>query len=74
MLKERAVAFRADPEVQAAMEFSGLGSLATPTLAPGESYSDLPGVYDYDADAIASQGYGFVQLQQLALEHLLGAR
>ena len=74
LLKERALAFRADPEVQAAMAYSGLGSLATPTLAPGETYNDLPSVYDYDVDAIAAKGYGYVQLQQLALEHLLGAR
>ncbi len=74
LLKERALAFRADPEVQAAMVRSGLDTLATPTLAPGETYADLPGVYDYDVDAIAAKGYGFVALQQLALEHLLGAR
>lgn len=74
LLKERALAFRADPEVQAAMEYSGLNTLAQPTLAPGETYADLPGVYDYDVDAIAAKGYGFVALQQLALEHLLGAR
>ena len=74
LLKERAAAFRADPEVQAAMRVSGLDSLATPTLAPGETYADLPSVYDVDVDAIAARGYGYVQLQQLALEHLLGAR
>ncbi len=74
LLKERALAFRADPEVQAAMRASGLDSLATPTLAPGETYADLPSVYDVDVDAIAAQGYGYVHLQQLALEHLLAAR
>ncbi len=74
LLKERALAFRADPEVQAAMRASGLDSLATPTLAPGETYADLPSVYDVDVDAIAAQGYGYVHLQQLALEHLLDAR
>ena len=74
LLKERALAFRADPEVQAAMRASGLDSLATPTLAPGETYADLPSVYDVDVDAIAAQGYGYVHLQQLDLEHLLAAR
>ena len=74
LLQERAAAFRADPEVQSAMRVSGLDSLATPTLAPGETYADLPSVYDVDVDAIAARGYGYVQLQQLALEHLLGAR
>ena len=74
LLKERALAFRADPEVQAALTRSGVNALATPTLAAGETYLDLPAVDDVDADAIAEKGYGFVELQQLALEHLLGAR
>jgi xylose isomerase len=29
---------------------------------------------DFDPDAAGRQGYGFVRLHQLALEHLLGAR
>lgn len=74
LLKQRALAFRADAEVQEAMRYSGLDTLAQPTLAPGETYNDLPDVYSYDVDALAVRGYGFVRLQQLALEHLLGAR
>lgn len=73
LLRERAKAFRADPRVQEAMEYSGLGSLATPTLGVGESYKDLPALESYDVDDLASRGYGFVHLQQLALEHLLNA-
>lgn len=73
LLRERAEAFRADPQVQEAMEYSGLGSLATPTLGVGESYKDLPALESYDVDDLASRGYGFVHLQQLALEHLLNA-
>ena len=42
MLKERAAAFRADPEVRAAMAASGWGELAEPTLAANETYRDLP--------------------------------
>ena len=41
LLKERAQAFRADPEVQAALEESGVLELAQPTLAEGETLADL---------------------------------
>jgi xylose isomerase len=78
LLKERAASYRADPEVQAALEASGVATLRTPTLEPGESLADLVadrGAFeDYDADAAAARGFGFVRLNQLGLEHLLGAR
>lgn len=79
LLKERAAAFRADPEVQEALAASRVPELALPTLAAGESYDDLiadRGAFeDFDADAyFGGKGFGFVRLQQLALEHLLGAR
>jgi xylose isomerase len=48
-------------------------ALAEPTLALGESLSDLA-ADEFDADAVGARGYGFVRLAQLALEHLLGAR
>ncbi|SDK88215.1 xylose isomerase [Cryobacterium psychrotolerans] len=79
LLKERAVAFRADPEVQEALAASRVPELAQPTLAAGESYDDLladPASYEsFAPDAyFGARGFGFVRLQQLALEHLLGAR
>jgi len=79
LLKERAAAFRADPEVQEALAASRVPELSEPTLAPGESYDDLiadrSAFEDFDADAyFGGKGFGFVRLQQLALEHLLGAR
>jgi xylose isomerase len=78
LLKERAAAFRADPEVQAALETSGVGALHTPTLSPGEDYTALMadrGAFEtFDPDAAGARGYGFVRLHQLAVEHLLGAR
>ena len=78
LLKERAAAFRADPEVQAALAATRVGDLATPTLRPGESYDDLladrSAFEDFDVEAAAERGLGAVQLTQLALEHLLGAR
>lgn len=79
LLKERAQSFRADPEVQEALEASRVTQLAQSTLGAGESYDDLladrSAYEDFDADAyFGGKGFGFVRLQQLALEHLLGAR
>jgi xylose isomerase len=78
MLKERAAAYRADPEVQAAMEAAGVATLRVPTLGDGETLDDLladrTAFEDYDVQAAAERGFGFVRLNQLAIEHLLGAR
>jgi xylose isomerase len=78
LLKERAAAYRADPEVQAAMEAAGVATLRTPTLDPGESLADLvadrSSYEDFDVESAARHGFGFVRLNQLGLEHLLGAR
>ncbi|GAB3119337.1 xylose isomerase [Glaciibacter psychrotolerans] len=79
LLKERAAAFRADPEVQAALAASRVPELAVPTLAAGESYDDLiadrSAYEDFDtAEYLGGKGFGFVHLQQLALEHVMGAR
>ncbi|GAA1860707.1 xylose isomerase [Microbacterium koreense] len=79
LLKERAAAFRADPEVQEALAAAKVDELAVPTLSPGETYTDFladrSAYEDFDADAsFNGKGGGFVRLQQLATEHLLGAR
>jgi xylose isomerase len=78
LLKERAAAFRADPEVAEALAASRVGELRQPTLAPGETFADLladrSAYEDFDADAVGEPGYGFVHLNQLALEHLMRAR
>jgi xylose isomerase len=78
LLKERAAAFRADPEVTAALAASLVPDLSTPTLNAGETAADLKadrGAYeDFDVAGAGARGFGFVQLNQLALEHLLNAR
>ena len=78
LLKERAQAFRADPEVQEAMAAARVAELARPTLGDGESYEDLladrSAFEDFDAEAAGARGGGAVRLSQLAVEHLLGAR
>jgi xylose isomerase len=78
LLKERAQAFRADPEVQAALEASKVFELAQPTIGEGETLADLladkSAYEELDVDAVAARGFHFVHLNQLALEHALGAR
>jgi xylose isomerase len=78
LLKERAKAYRADPEVQEALAASFATELTTPTRGEGESLEDLladrSAFEDFDADAAGAKGYGYVRLAQLAVEHLLGAR
>ena len=78
LLKERAQAFRRDPNVVEAMAAAGVDELAQPTLGVGESTADLladqPAFDDFDVEAAAERSYGFVRLNQLATEHLLGAR
>ena len=78
MLKERAAAFRADPDVAEALEAAQVASLATPTLAEGEGWrgllEDRSAYEEFDADAAGARGVGAVRLEQLAVEHLMGAR
>jgi xylose isomerase len=78
ILKERAAAFRADPEVREALAASGVFELGEPTLAAGESAADLladaSAFEAFDAQKAAERSYAFIRLNQLALEHLTGAR
>ena len=79
LLKERTAAFRADPEVKEALEAAKVLELSQPTLADGEGYAELladaSAYEEFDADPYFNgKGFGFVRLQQLATEHLLGAR
>ena len=73
MLADKAKAFRADPRVQEAMEYSGIVALAEPTLGAGESVEDFLAADEaFDIEGAATRDYGFVKLQQLAMEHLIG--
>jgi xylose isomerase len=74
ILKERAAAFRADPEVAEAMAAAGVPELATSTLQPGETIADLRADRSFDPDAAARRGRGYERLDQLVIDHLLGAR
>lgn len=72
-LAQKARAFREDPDVQTAMQLSGVFELTRPTLAEGESVSDfLSADEDFDVDAAAERDYHYVDLHQKALMHLIG--
>jgi xylose isomerase len=79
LLKERAAAFRADPEVVEALSAAKVDEINIATLNPGESYDELiadrASYEDFDSSVyFDGKGFGFVRLQQLAMEHLMGAR
>ncbi|OIV35985.1 xylose isomerase [Mangrovactinospora gilvigrisea] len=75
ILKERAAAFRADPEVQEALRVAKVDELAQPTLGAGETLADLRNQQDTPtADELAERGCAFERLDQLAMDHLLAAR
>ncbi|WP_406341219.1 xylose isomerase [Streptomyces sp. NBC_01578] len=76
ILKERALAFRADPAVQEALTASRLHELAQPTAEDGlkSLLADTSAYEEFDATAAAERSMAFEALDQLALEHLLGVR
>jgi len=74
ILRDKARAFRADPEVQSALADAQLPELATPTLAEGEAWADIEAAAAPDVEAIGAHGMAFERLDQLALEHLYGVR
>ena len=77
LLRERAAAFRADPAVREALRAARLDQLAQPTLADGETpaqlLADRSAFEDFDAASAAERGMAFERLDQLAMDHLLGA-
>ncbi|MFJ6787384.1 xylose isomerase [Streptomyces angustmyceticus] len=75
LLKERAAAFRADPAVQDALHAARLDQLVLPTAEDGLAglLADRTAYETFDADAAAARGMAFEHLDQLALEHLMGA-
>ena len=72
ILQERAAAFRNDPRTKAALERSGVNELLQPTISAGESWRDLESE-SFDVDSAGKRGYHYEELDQLALEYLIGA-
>ncbi|WP_436739816.1 xylose isomerase [Streptomyces sp. BBFR102] len=76
ILKERAAAFRADPEVHEALRAARLPELALPTAEDGLAglLADRSAFEEFDVDGAAVRGMAFERLDQLAMDHLLAAR
>jgi xylose isomerase len=73
ILRAKARAFRADPEVRQALHDARVDQLFEPTLAEGETIASLR-AEPFDPEAAARRGMAFEHLDQLALEHLYGVR
>ena len=61
------------------MAASGLTELAQPDAGSGgkmvaDLLADRTAFEEFDADKVGERSYGFVHLNQLALEHALGGR
>jgi xylose isomerase len=72
LLQERARAFREDPRTQAALAKSGVDELLQPTASSSESWRDIANE-NFDVEAAGKRGYHYEELDQLALEYLIGA-
>ena len=71
ILQERAKAFRADPRTAAALEKSGVNELLQPTVTKGEGWKEIASE-SFDVEAAGKRGYHYEELDQLALEYLIG--
>ena len=72
ILQERAAAFRNDPRTKAALEKSGVNELLQPTISSGEGWREIANE-NFDVEAAGKRGYHYEELDQLALEYLIGA-
>ena len=73
ILREKVQAFRADPEVAAALEAAGVMRARGADGGAGESLDDVRSA-TYDLDALRTRSVAMEALDQLAMEHLLGVR
>ena len=74
ILREKVQAFRADPEVAAALAAAGVGELDVPTAGRGRVARRPPRRASYDVEALGPARLAMEALDQLAMEHLLGVR
>jgi xylose isomerase len=72
LLQERARAFREDPRTKAVLAKSGVDELLQPTASSGESWREIANE-NFDVEAAGKRGYHYEELDQLALEYLIGA-
>ena len=55
------------------MKESRIDQLEVPTLAAGETWSDLADA-SFDVELAGARGYGYEKIDQLAIEHLMGIK
>ncbi|MDR2799058.1 MAG: xylose isomerase [Bifidobacteriaceae bacterium] len=73
LLSKKAKEYRADPRVKELFAIAGYDEIKEPTLSPGESISDfLAKDESFDMDKAANRSRQYIQLHQIALEHLIG--
>lgn len=76
LLRERVMAFRADSEVKQAMAESRVAEIQTPTLTSQDSPESLKQEFKTGSEManqyFDAKGFGFVHLNQLAVQHLMG--
>lgn len=76
LLRERAQAFRADPKVKLALEDSKVHEIRKQTLSASDTPEALKQEFANGVNKASQyfdgRGFGFVKLNQLAIEHLLG--
>ena len=72
MLKEKALAFRADPLTKELMEAASVFELGEPTMNEGETYAEFMNSPTVDPEQAAQREYHFVELYQQAMRHLVG--
>jgi xylose isomerase len=72
LLQERARAFREDPRTKAALAKSGVDELLQPTVSGAESWREIASE-NFDVEAAGKRGYHYEELDQLALEYLIGS-
>lgn len=78
LLAERAAKYESDPEVRHLRKRSKQDQLALATFNPGEGPEELKSSTEFQDFKTESyfdgNGFGHVQLNQIAIEHLIGAR
>jgi len=74
ILKARAQAFDADPEVQALLVTPEDGELESWMARYSKKNAKALRARAFDLDALAARGLGYERLDQLLVEHLLGVR
>ena len=74
ILRAKALAFRADADVQQALADARVPELSVPTLSDGEGWAEIEAAPAPDVEKLGATGMAFERLDQLALEHLYGVR